>query len=109
MNMSVVILFFHVYMYLDKPLEAEMASTGEDGLDSQMPGGTSGRTSPASSTGQSSDVSLIGDKDVVITDSMLAEEEKLRKNAEEDQQSEEIEVSIVLLEWQTHPRILHYV
>lgn len=76
----------------EKLREAEMASTGSEASDSQMPGGTSGRTSPASSTGQSSDVSMSTDGDMIITDSMLAEEEKLKQNAEEEQKSQEMEV-----------------
>eukprot|EP00057_Strongylocentrotus_purpuratus_P019153 XP_011673627.1 PREDICTED: lymphocyte-specific helicase-like [Strongylocentrotus purpuratus] len=75
----------------EKLREAEMASTGSEASDSQMPGGTSGRTSPASSTGQNSDASMSTDGDMIITDSMRAEEEKLKQNAEEEQKSQEIE------------------
>ncbi|XP_041482494.1 lymphoid-specific helicase-like isoform X1 [Lytechinus variegatus] len=74
----------------EKLKEAEMASTGDEASECQMPGGTSGRTSPASSTGQISDVNVSNDE-IMITDSMLAEEEKLKQNAEEDQKLQEFE------------------
>ncbi|XP_071478884.1 lymphoid-specific helicase-like [Diadema antillarum] len=95
----------------EKPLEAEMASTGEDTCDSQMPGGTSGRTSPASSTGQSSDVSLPAEDDAaVITESMLAEEEKLKKTTQEEDDSQKTEVGDswkTELEEQRYKRLQH--